>query len=97
MSGFSYGGEIETNFGRGNPSLEERTSDRRAELEVEGSIEEFDQGGIDGEEGSEVGEEARAPKLRRAPRGPTQLEREQHEATRLPYRDWCAHCVMGGM
>jgi len=89
------GGEIEANFGPGNPSLEERASDRRAEIEVEGSIEEFDQSGIDGEEGSEVGEEARAPKIRRAPRGPTQLEREQHEATHLPYRDWCAHCVRG--
>ena len=33
--------------------------------------------------------------MRRAPKGPTQLEREQHEATHLPYRDWCAHCVRG--
>ena len=50
---------------------------------------------IDGEEGSEEGDEARAPKIRRAPRGPTQIEREQHEALRLPYRDWRAHCVRG--
>ena len=62
---------------------------------MEGSIEEFEESGIDGEEGSEVGEEARVPKIRRAPRGPTQLEREQHEATHMPYRDWCAHCVRG--
>ena len=62
---------------------------------MEGSIAEFDQSGMDGEDGSEVGEEARAPKIRRAPRGPTQLEREQHEAAHMPYRDWCAHCVRG--
>ena len=78
-------------FGPGNPSLEERASDRRIEM----GVEDFDQSGIDGEEGSEEGEEARVPKIRRAPIGPTQLEREQHEATHLPYRDWCAHCVRG--
>ena len=33
--------------------------------------------------------------LRRAPRGPTSAEREEHEATHIPYRDWCAHCVRG--
>ena len=38
---------------------------------------------------------ARAPKIRRAPGGPTQLEREQHEAIHMPYRDWRAHCVTG--
>jgi len=81
--GVLLGGEIEA-----GPSLEERA-------EVEGSIEELEGSGIDGEEGSEVGEEARAPKVRRAPKGPTQLEREQHEATHLPFRDWCAHCVRG--
>ena len=26
---------------------------------------------------------------------PTAREREQHEATRMPFRDWCAHCMMG--
>ena len=82
--GVLLGGEIEA-----DPSLEERVG-------VEGSIEEFEQSGTGGEEGSsEVGYEARAPKIRRAPRGPTQLEREQHEATHMPYRDWCAHCVRG--
>ena len=79
--GVLLGGEIEA-----GPSLEERAED---------SIEELEGSGIDGEEGSEVGEEARAPRVRRAPKGPTQLEREQHEATHLPFRDWCAHCVRG--
>ena len=92
----SVGDEIEAegeevfDFGPGNPSLEERASDRRAGIRVE----DLDQSEIDGKEGSEE-DEARVPKIRRAPRGPTQIEREQHEALRLPYRDWCAHCVRG--
>ena len=51
------GGEIDAegeevfDFGPGNPSLEERASDRRAEM----GVEDFDQSGIDGEEGSEEG------------------------------------------
>ena len=57
MGAVLLGGEIEA-----GPSLEERAG-------VEGSIEEFEGSGIDGEEGSEVGEEARAPKVRRAPKG----------------------------
>ena len=40
-------------------------------------------------------EEARAAKVRRAPKGPTQLEKEQHEALHLPYMDWCGRCVRG--
>ena len=40
-------------------------------------------------------EEARRPKVRKAPRGPTHKEREEHEATHLPYRAWCEHCVRG--
>jgi len=79
--GVLLGGEIEA-----GPSQEERADDSIEE--PEGDIECV-------ECGSEDGEEARAPKVRRAPKGPTQLEREQHEATHLPYRDWCAHCVRG--
>ena len=41
------------------------------------------------------GEEARVARGRRAPRGPTQMERESHELTRLPYRAWRGHCVRG--
>ena len=40
----------------------------------------------------EEGEEA---KVRRAPKGPTHREREEHEATHIPYRSWCKHCVRG--
>ena len=82
--------EEEANFGPENPSLEERAF-LGAEVEADG----VEESGIDGEECSEDGEEARVPKIRRAPRGPTQLEREQHEALHLPYRDWRGHCVRG--
>jgi len=82
--------EGEEVFDFGHPSLEERASDRTAEI----GVEDLDQSGIDGEEGSEE-DEANVQKIRRAPRGPTQIKREQHEALHLPYRDWCAHCVRG--
>ena len=26
---------------------------------------------------------------------PTQKETEEHEATHVPFRDWCAHCMVG--
>jgi len=51
--------------------------------------------GEEGEEFEDDGEEARVARARRAPRGPTQIERELHELARLPYRDWCGHCVRG--
>ena len=37
-------------------------------------------------------------KVRAGPRSkPTQREREEHEATHVPFRDWCAHCMMEGV
>ena len=53
--------------------------------------ESYQQGNPDGgddEEGDEV-------KVRRTPKGPTRREREEHEATHIPYRDWCRHCIRG--
>ena len=52
---------------------------------------------IDGEEGEERTdeEEAQEPVTRRAPKGPTKEEREKHEATHLPFREWCQHCIRG--
>ena len=52
------------------------------------------------EEGDRIdgGEELAAPDWRvRAGPGnkPTQKEREEHEATHVPFRDWYAHCMMG--
>ena len=35
-------------------------------------------------------------KVRAGPRSkPTQREREEHEATHVPFRDWCAYCMLG--
>ena len=48
---------------------------------------------IDGEE------ESAAPgwRVRVGPRNkPTHRERADHEATHVPFRDWCVHCMMGG-
>ena len=41
------------------------------------------------------GEEARRVKVVRDPCAPTKAEREAHEATHLPFRIWCEHCVNG--
>ena len=51
--------------------------------------------GEEGEEFEEDGEEVGVARGRRAPRGPTQMGRESHELTRLPYRAWCSHCARG--
>ena len=35
-------------------------------------------------------------RVRAGPRDkPTARSREAHEATHMPFRDWCAHCMMG--
>ena len=64
----------EEDFGTENQSLVER-----AFLGVEIEADGVEESGIDGEECSEDGEEARVPKIRRAPRSPTLLKREQRE------------------
>ena len=68
------------------------------EAELNGAEEERD--GMSDEEGHEIDgeEELAAPdwRVRAGPRNkPTQREREEHEATHVPFRDWCAHCMMG--
>jgi hypothetical protein len=49
---------------------------------------------LDEEQGDED-EEGQQPKVMRAPKAPTKLEREEHEATHLPFRSWCTHCLRG--
>ena len=44
---------------------------------------------IDGEE------ELAAPDWRVRAGQPTQKEREEHEATHVPFRGWCTHCMVG--
>ena len=53
-----------------------------------------EQGGQEGKDEDEE-EEAQEPVTRKAPKGPTKEERERHEATHLPFREWCPHCVRG--
>ena len=56
-------------------------------------------GEVVGETGGEspVGEEADTEvargRARKSPKGPTEAERREHEATHLPYRSWCEVCV----
>ena len=38
-------------------------------------------------------EETKAVKMRKTPKQPSQREREEHEKTHLPFRDWCTHCI----
>ena len=74
-------------------------------------VEARNENSIEGEEGIELNgieeeqdkmsddeEELAAPdwRVKAGPRSkPTLREREEHEATRVPFRDWCAYCMMG--
>ena len=43
----------------------------------------------------EMSEEAERPNVIPDPGDPTPQEVEEHEATHLPFRRWCRHCVNG--
>ena len=71
---------------------------RNEETELNGFEKKRDE--MSGDERDEIDgeEELAAPdwRVRAGPRNkPTQKEREEHEATHVPFRDWCAHCMMG--
>jgi hypothetical protein len=40
-------------------------------------------------------DEAKTAKTLKAPYEPTEAERQLHNLTHLPYRNWCKHCVSG--
>ena len=44
-------------------------------------------------EDDEQEEEGRSPEALATPEGPSNREREEHNLTHIPYRDWCEHCV----
>ena len=74
------------------------SEERYAEQELNG-LEEGEDAMRD-EEGEAVegeGEAGRADwRVRAGPRNkPTAREREEHEATHMPFRDCCTHCMMG--
>jgi hypothetical protein len=50
---------------------------------------------VEEEQDNEDEEEGQQPKVIRAPKAPTKAEREEHEATHLPFRSWCTHCLRG--
>ena len=47
------------------------------------------------EAGEERAEDAVVPRPAPSPCSPSRAEREAHEATHLPYRNWCPVCVQG--
>ena len=48
--------------------------------------------GVEAVDATEEDGVGRQPRIVRGPREPTHQEREQHEVSHLPPRDWCAHC-----
>ena len=70
---------------RDNLGLEEANGDNCVVIEDPREEEE-----IKGED-----EEGREPKVMRAPKAVPKEERDAHEATHLPFRSWCRHCVRG--
>ena len=52
-------------------------------------------GGVAAEHDDEDAEQARPANQGRTPYSPTAAERAAHEATHLPFRSWCRHCVEG--
>ena len=44
---------------------------------------------------TETEEEEREPNMLRGPARVSEKERDDHEATHIPFREWCPHCVRG--
>ena len=71
------------------------TIDNVAAEEVKEDGEEIIADEVEEEQGIDDDEEGQQPKVMRAPKAPTKAEREEHEATHLPFRSWCTHCLRG--
>ena len=65
---------------------------RPCELEV-GGFE--DEDFVEIECGEKESDEAKTPEVLRDPGAPTPKEVDQHNATHLPFRSWCPHCLSG--
>ena len=48
-----------------------------------------------GEECEEEQRGSRSPARRADPREPSEQERNEHNMTHLPFRNWCRHCIRG--
>ena len=78
-------------------TTESEKAERSEETELNGVEEERDD--MLDDEGSEIDgeEELAAPdwRVRAGPRNtPTQRDRAEHQATQVPFRDWCLYCMM---
>ena len=72
------------------------TIDNVADEEVKGDVEDIIADDVEEEQGiDDSDEEGQQPKVMRSPKAPTKAEREEHEATHLPFRSWCTHCLRG--
>ena len=80
-------------FGCEASDEDEQNDEYRAEQEPQIDMDVED---VTGEEvKDESSSEGARPKVKRKPRLPTKQEREEHEATHIPFRSWCRHCVRG--
>ena len=73
---------------------------RRAAVRVKKVVQEEGEDAMTVKEGEVVDGEGEAGtvdwRARADPRNkPTARETEEHEATHMPFRDWCTHCLMG--
>ena len=83
---------------RRGEAAEENETEWKEETELNGVEEECDRMSDEADGETDDGGEIAVPdwKVRAGPRSkPTQREREEHEATHVPFRDWCVHCMMG--
>ena len=73
----------------------QKTEKQSEETELDGVVEERD--GMSDEEGNVVDgeEELAAPDWRVTSSRDKPTQRETDEATRVPFRDWCVHSMMG--
>ena len=78
VEGLSRNGETAEDEGRGT----------EAEMIDEGSEQQDEE-----EEAENEGEAMRVPLGKKSPKDPTLRQREEHERTHLPYRNWCEDCV----
>jgi hypothetical protein len=68
-------------------------SEERCKTEIEEGKEAGIEGGLEEEDKEEFG--IRRPMRKADPREPSKEEREDHEKTHIPFRNWCRHCIRG--
>ena len=84
-------------MGKGKLLIKARAGAGQAPRRRRGETPEQEMARALGDEAPRVGirEEALPSKGVRGPVAPSRAEREEHERTHIPYRDWCECCVRG--